>query len=125
MPTPPIPQEQDRLRLSARTLAYLAEGPPITRTLVHRVWNALTEPHHSGRHPNPRALATLLAQLLEHEPSRTGRCRVCPRRYSGWNWRRPRFPCPVWTTIDFQLQDPFRTTHPRQSPSSPRESVGR
>ncbi|MGH3832624.1 MAG: hypothetical protein ACRDRS_19660 [Pseudonocardiaceae bacterium] len=128
MPTAPIPREQDRPQLSARTLAYLAERPPIARTLVHRVWSTLTKLQRSGRHPNPSALAALLAQLLEHQPSRTGRCHVCPRRHSWhpwWSWQRrwqhPHFPCPVWTTTDFQLQRPFHSTRPhaRESPSSP------
>jgi hypothetical protein len=117
MSTAPIPRGQEGPPLSAQTLAWLAEQPPAARTLVHRVWTTLTDRQQSGHHPNPSALAALLAKLLEHQPSpRTGRCRACPRRHS-WHhrWQRPHFPCPIWITTDLQLQDPFRgTRRPRR-----------
>jgi hypothetical protein len=90
MSTAPIPREEGP-QLPAQTLVWLAERrTPAGRLLVHRVWSTLTELQRSGRHPNPNALAALLAQLLEHQPSpRTGRCRACPRRH---NWHRPASP---------------------------------
>jgi hypothetical protein len=110
MPTTPIPQGQDGPPLSRWTLTWLAEGPPAARILVHRVWSALTELQRSGRHPDPDALSALLNQLLDHQPSPTGRCRTCPRRHSHhwWNWQHPHFPCSLWTTIDFRLHEPLR-----------------
>ena len=101
MSTPPIPQGQERPPLSTQTLTWLAEQPPAARTLVHRVWTTLTDLQQSGRHPNPSALATLLTELLTHQPStRTGRCRACPRHHSWhpwYNWRyrwQPTVPLP-------------------------------
>jgi len=108
--------------LATQTLAWLAERPtPAARILVDRVWGTLVERHRSGRHPNPRALADLIAQLLEHQPSpRTGRCRACRRHSWRHRWQRSHFPCRVWITTDLTLRDPFRSTppHARTSPSS-------
>lgn len=101
-----IPREQQGPPLPARTLAVLAERPPAVRVLVQRVWTSLTELHRSGRHPHPHALAALLSDLIEHQPSRTGRCRACPRRHRwhpSWSWQRPLFPCIVWITTDVTL----------------------
>jgi len=118
----PTPREHEEPQLSPQTLTWLAERPtPAARTLVHRVWTTLLELQRSGRHPNPRALAALIAQLLEHQPSpRTGRCRACRHRSWRHRWQRPRFPCQVWITTDLTLRNPFRSTRPhvRTSPYS-------
>lgn len=131
MPTAPTPREQEKPPLSPQTLAWLVERPtPAARKLVYRVWATLTELQRSGHHPNPRALAALAAQLLEHQPSpRTGRCHACPRRRSWhpyWNWQHPHFPCIVWITTDLKLHGPFPNTrtHTQKSPPHP-EPTGR
>ena len=69
-----------------RTLACLAERHIGVRMLVHRVWTTRTDLQRSGHHSNPRALTALLTQLLDHQPSYTGRCRACPRRHSWHPW---------------------------------------
>jgi hypothetical protein len=109
MPTAAIPRGQQGPPLPARTLAVLTERPPAVRALVHRVWTTLTELHQSGRHPHPRALAALLADVIDHQPSRTGRCRAyprCHRWHPRWSWQRPLFPCIIWITTDFTLHGP-------------------
>jgi hypothetical protein len=121
MSTAPTPRGQEGPPLSAQTLAWLTERPPGVRALVHRVWSTITDLQRSGRHPSSSALAALLAELLEHQPStRTGRCRACPRRHSwhpwwSWQhrWQRPHLPCIVWITTDLKL-------HGRPSPCSSR-----
>jgi hypothetical protein len=105
MSAAPRPRAEEPGQLSAQTLAWLAERPAI-RMLVRRVWDTLTELERAGH--NPGALAALRAILLAHQPpTRSGRCRSCPRL--GWRrwWRRPVFPCGVWMTTHFQLQGFF------------------
>lgn len=41
--------------------------------------------------------------LLCHQPTRTGRCRACPRS----SWRRSPFPCVAWMTVHGELQELF------------------
>ncbi|MGH3814413.1 MAG: hypothetical protein ACRDUV_18495 [Pseudonocardiaceae bacterium] len=105
MSTLPRPRAQGRGQLSAQTLAWQAERPA-ARMVVRWVWDTLTELERAGH--DPGALAALRAILLAHQPStRAGRCRACPR--SSWRrlWRRPAFPCGVWTSTHFQLQGFF------------------
>ena len=76
------------------------------RTVVRWVWNTLTELERSGH--DPGTITALRVILLEHQPSgRTGRCRTCRRRSWRCLWRRRRFPCAVWFTIQLSLQGLF------------------
>jgi hypothetical protein len=99
--TTPIARVDGSLRLSARTLAWLAEHP-VARALVDSVWDTLAEletaDHHAG------AIAALRFVLVHHEPNTAGRCRACRR--VGWRglWRQHRFPCLVWLQIRGELQ---------------------
>jgi hypothetical protein len=87
-------------RLSARTVAWLAERP-LARALVDSVWNRLAELERAGHHRG--TIAALRFVLVHHEPLAAGRCRACRR--VGWRglWRRRRFPCVVWRQIRGEL----------------------
>lgn len=101
----PRPRTDGYRQLSAQTLAWLAERPPI-RTVVRWVWDTLSELERAGH--DPGALAALRTILLSHQPpNRAGRCRACPRFSWRRLWRRPPFPCGVWMTTHFELQGFF------------------
>lgn len=110
MSTVPRPRADRRRQLSAQTLTWLAERPPM-RPVIRWVWDTLTELERAGH--DPGALAALRAILLFHQPpTRAGRCRACPRFSWRRLWRRPAFPCGVWMTTHFELQGFFsRNTH--------------
>jgi hypothetical protein len=94
------PTQDSSLRLSARSVAWLAERPG-ARALVESVWDALAELEKAGHHAG--AISALRFVLVHHEPTRAGRCRGCRR--VGWRglWRRRRFPCVVWRQIRGEL----------------------
>ncbi|MGH3692902.1 MAG: hypothetical protein ACRDRX_02675 [Pseudonocardiaceae bacterium] len=96
----PMPQVDVTLRLSTRTVSWLAQRPH-ARLFVDSVWETLGELERVSHHP--RLVAALRFVLVHHEPSRAGRCRAC-RRLSGRGlWRRRRFPCVVWRQIRGEL----------------------
>lgn len=99
--TTPIPRVDASLRLSARTLAWLAEHP-VARALVDSVRDTLAELEKAGHHAG--AIAALRFVLVHHEPNAAGRCRACRRL--GWRglWRQHRFPCMVWRQIRGELR---------------------
>lgn len=104
----PLPRVDPTLQLSTQTVAWLADRPH-TRRLVRSVWNKLTELERTGHDPD--AVATLRFLLSDHQPpTRTGRCRTCRRHTWRCLWRRRRFPCGVWFTIDLGLQGLFTGT---------------
>jgi hypothetical protein len=93
------------LRLSPRTLAWLADHPPV-RKFAHSVWDRLTELERAGHRPG--TIDALRQVLADHGPSSTGRCRACRRR----KWRRRRFPCIVWHKIGGELLGLFPWRQP-------------
>ncbi|MGH3852623.1 MAG: hypothetical protein ACRDR6_03815 [Pseudonocardiaceae bacterium] len=84
------------LRLSPRTVVWLAEHPH-ARRLVHSAWTTLTTLERSGQYLG--AIVALRHKLTQHQPTAAGRCRTC-RRVA---WRRRPFPCAVWHQIRFDL----------------------
>ncbi|MGH3866011.1 MAG: hypothetical protein ACRDQ4_07710 [Pseudonocardiaceae bacterium] len=114
----PTPQITVPSRLSARTLAWLADRPH-TSTMIRSIWNELAELERAGNHPDVRA--TLRFILFEYQIlTRTGRCHGCRRgRRRGtwrWLWRRS-FPCEVWFTVRIGLQGLF--ARPPVGPGEP------
>jgi hypothetical protein len=91
------------LRLSERTLTWMTDRPH-ARTLVHSIWNELTEREATGE--LPEVLATLRFLLIEHQfLTRSGRCRGCRRDWRrSWRLWRPGFPCRIWFILDLGLQ---------------------
>lgn len=72
---------KEPLRLSARTLAWLANRPH-ARKLVCSIWDELAELERTGHLPD--VLATVRVLLIEHQIlTRTGRCLGCRH-----GWRR-------------------------------------
>ncbi len=99
--TAPIPRVEATLRLSTRTVAWLAQRPH-DRLVVDSVWETLTELERAD-HP-PRTIAALRFVLIHHQPpTRTGRCPTCRRVNWRGLWRRRRFPCVVWRQIRGEL----------------------
>ena len=68
-----------------------------TQQLVQRVWSRLESLEAAGH--DLRALAALRYPLVAHQPTRGGRCRVCPRRWG----RRRAWPCVMWRQISHEL----------------------
>ncbi|HEY3893923.1 MAG TPA: hypothetical protein VGL88_00990 [Pseudonocardiaceae bacterium] len=98
--TTPLPTVDATLRLSARTLSWLARRPQ-ARLVVDSVWDTLSELEAAGHHP--RLLAALRFVLVHHGPTPAGRCFACRRvGWRGW-WRRRRFPCVVWRQVRGEL----------------------
>jgi hypothetical protein len=121
--TVPMPRVTAPWRLSARTLAALAERPP-ARQVVRSTWDEFAELERAGNHPD--VLATLRAILVEHQVlTRTGRCRGCRRcaRRSWRLWARS-FPCEVWFTVHLGLQGLF-TRSPETGPAGAQKAAGR
>jgi hypothetical protein len=90
--TTPMPRADVTLRLSDRTVAWLAHHPH-ARRLVRSVWDTLAELERAGQHPGP--IDALRRVLTHHQPTSAGRCRTC----RSWTGRRRRFPCIVWHQI--------------------------
>lgn len=102
--TKPVSRRDAAVKLSDRTVAWLAEHPA-ARVLVDSVWDTLAELERAG-HP-PRLLAALRFVLVHHGPTPAGRCRACRRvGWRGW-WQRRRFPCVVWRQVRGELLGPL------------------
>ncbi|MEO7194989.1 MAG: hypothetical protein ABIZ05_09220 [Pseudonocardiaceae bacterium] len=84
------------LRLSSRTLDWLADNPRASKIALS-VWDKLTELERAGHRPD--TIDRFRRILAEHRPTSAGRCRACPRL----RWRRRRFPCLVWHEIRDEL----------------------
>jgi hypothetical protein len=83
--TLPMARVDATLQLSTWTVAWLADHPA-ARRFVGSVWGKLTELQRSGHYPG--AIDALRRILIQHQPTRAGRCRTC-RRVAG---RRRPFP---------------------------------
>ncbi|MGH3698056.1 MAG: hypothetical protein ACRDQY_01020 [Pseudonocardiaceae bacterium] len=92
------------LDLSSRTLAWLAEHPPV-RKFARSVWDEITELERAGH--RPATITRWRRVLADHGPTPSGRCRAC----RPWRWRSSPFPCIVWHEIRSQLP-----SFPRRQP---------
>ncbi|MGH3773064.1 MAG: hypothetical protein ACRDRW_17005 [Pseudonocardiaceae bacterium] len=92
------------LRLSTRTLAWLADHPPVSR-FARSVWDEITELERAGH--RPATIDRWRRVLADHGPTSTGRCRAC----RPWSWRSSPFPSIVWHEIRSELP-----SFPRRQP---------
>lgn len=88
-----------------QTLAWLAARPHV-RMVIRSVWDKLDDLEREGH--DLGVLTALRAVLIDHQPpTRTGRCRACPRVSWRRLWRRRSFPCMVWVRTHLELQGFF------------------
>jgi hypothetical protein len=91
------------------TTPRLLAGRPRRGNPVGAVWSRLDELDRAGN--DPALVGALRAVLLPHQPSRGGRCPVCPTRWG----RRRRWPCIVWHRVHVALFSACVTTPERGS----------